>query len=356
MIDMTTLFTNLRETLELRQQKLSEILSPIDLSKILATIKKLKSALLDNKVLNTSLVEKNNSLQIELSFMPEAMREKIRVALFKRDSQRKDPHYLIPDGNGFVFQRANQNDPIVSELQTCSYYKSIGHLLDEADNVMNIIKIQGGTKVDDDQEDQGSDTQGASFAAPSVAPTAQVARSDGEQKGTNKRAPDTMVAQGHKVHSSRAQKMSPTDNINQGSSTAANMANLPALQSVASTARIRKEIRDVAVPARQSSSSVPVTQETTTSAQVMVLVDHTTADIAPQPTAQAVPVTPTSQQLTASVLSAPATHAYLTAPEYPYPPIGRQHLRYDVTYGAKHLWQASGHVFDWWRHVCRTPK
>jgi hypothetical protein len=40
------------------------------------TIKKLKSALLDINVLNTSLVKKNNSLQIELSFMPEEMREK----------------------------------------------------------------------------------------------------------------------------------------------------------------------------------------------------------------------------------------------------------------------------------------
>jgi hypothetical protein len=120
MIDMTTLFTNLRETLEKRQQKVSEILSPTDFSKISETMKKLKSALHIN-VLNTSLVKKNNSLQIELSFMPEEMRERIRGAPFQCENQRKDPHYLIPDGNRFVFQRANPNDPNVSELQTCSY-------------------------------------------------------------------------------------------------------------------------------------------------------------------------------------------------------------------------------------------
>jgi hypothetical protein len=69
--------------------------------------------------------------------MPEEMREKNRGALFKRDGQRTDPHYLIPGGNRFVFQRANPNDQIVSELQTFSYYKSIGHLLNEVDDVMS---------------------------------------------------------------------------------------------------------------------------------------------------------------------------------------------------------------------------
>jgi hypothetical protein len=60
------------------------------------------------------------------------------------------------------------------------------------------------------------------------------------------------------MHSSRAQRTSQTDDINQNGSTATNMANPPALQSVAPTVRIRKDIRDVAAPARQSSSSIPV--------------------------------------------------------------------------------------------------
>jgi hypothetical protein len=99
MVDITTLITNLRETLAKRQQKVSEIVSPIDFSRISETIKKLKSALLEINVLNTLLVKRNNSLQIELSFMPEEMRERVREAPFLRENQRKDPHYLIPDGN-----------------------------------------------------------------------------------------------------------------------------------------------------------------------------------------------------------------------------------------------------------------
>ncbi len=141
MIDMTNLFTSLQETLKQRQQKVSKISTSIDLSKILETIKKLKSALLDINFLNTSLLKKNNSLQIELSFMPKEMRERIRGAPFQRENQRKDPHYLVPDGNRFVFQRANSNDPNVSELQTCSYYHSIGHLLKEADDIQMIFSI-----------------------------------------------------------------------------------------------------------------------------------------------------------------------------------------------------------------------
>jgi hypothetical protein len=50
--------------------------------------------------------------------MPEGMREKIRGAPLKRENQRiVDPHYLVPDGNNFVFQKANPND------------RSVGHLL-----------------------------------------------------------------------------------------------------------------------------------------------------------------------------------------------------------------------------------
>ncbi len=275
--DITTLMTNLRETLENRQQKVSEISTPIDLSKIVTTIKKLKSALLDSNVLNTSLVKTNNSLQIELSFMPEDMRERIRGAPFQRKNQRKDPHYLIPDGNRFVFQRANPNDPNVSELQTCSYYHSIGHLLKEADDIMCIINARN-TQSDVDQEsdhgDQGSNAQGASFFAPPTVPSARVATNDGEQKGANKRAHDTIVTPGHKVHSSRAQRMSQTDNNNQSSSTAATVANVPVLHSIAPKATIREPVQDIAAPARQSSSSIPVAE-----AAMVTQADLTQADL-----------------------------------------------------------------------------
>jgi hypothetical protein len=107
------------------------------------------------------------------------------------------------------------------------------------------------------------------------------------------------------------------------------MAILPALSSAAPAARIRREIRDVAAPARQSSLSNSVAQAAAPTAQSMVLVDHTTAKIALHPTAQTVPVDPTFQQLTASVPSAPATHANLAAPEYHYSTTSRQQSRYD---------------------------
>ncbi len=204
-----------------------------------------------------------------------------------------------------------------------AYYRSIGHLLDEADDVINIIK-NNGTQVDADQNDQGLDTQGASSTAPPIAPSAQIATTDGEQKGVNKRAHGTMVASGHEVHTFRAQSMSQVDNNNQSSSTATSMANRPALSSAAPAARIRREIRDVAAPARQSSSSVSVVQAAAPTAQSMVLVNHMTAESALHPTAPTVPVPSTFQQLTA-----PAPRANLAAPEYHYSTTNRQQSRYD---------------------------
>jgi hypothetical protein len=181
-------------------------------------------------------VKKNNSLVVELSFMPEGMREKIRGAPIKRDNQRTDPHYLVPDGNKFVFQRANLSDPIVAELQTGSHYRSVDHLLQEAEDVMNIIN---GT--------QNDASQGAPSTAPPVAPAAQNATTVGEQRGANKRTRDTMVAPGRNVQ---------TDNNSQSSDAAMNVANATAMLSVVPTARLRKVVRDVAAPARQSSSSI----------------------------------------------------------------------------------------------------
>jgi hypothetical protein len=92
-----------------------------------------------------------------------------------------------------------------------------------------------------------------------------------KRAGTNAPAHDTIVTPGHKVHSTRAQRMSQTDNNNQSSNTAATVANVPLLQSIAPKATIRKPVQDIATPARPSSLSVPVAQATTATAQVMVL-------------------------------------------------------------------------------------
>ncbi len=236
------------------------VLSPIDLPQILGTIKKLKSALIDGNILNTSLVKKNNSLQVELSFMPKEMRD--RITPLMREKQRTDPHYLIPDGNKFVFQRANQGDPNIAGLQTCSYYHSIGNLLKEADDVMRTINLpdtQSGVNQGSDHEDQWPNTLGASSSAPPTSPSAQAATINGEPKGANKRAHDSIVTSGHKIHSTRSQKLSQTDDDNQSSSVAATVANVPRLQSIAPKATVRgKPVQDIATPARTSSLSIPV--------------------------------------------------------------------------------------------------
>jgi hypothetical protein len=83
---------------------------------------------------------------------------------------------------------------------------------------MRTIKLhdtQNDVGQESDHEDQGSSSQGTSFIAPPTAPSAQVATIDGEPKGANKRTHGTIVTSGHKVHATRAQRMSQTDNDNQ---------------------------------------------------------------------------------------------------------------------------------------------
>jgi hypothetical protein len=128
--------------------------------------------------------------------------------------------------------------------------------------IINPRDTQSDVDQENDHGDQGSNAQGASSIAPPIAPSAQVATNDGERKGVNKRAHDAIFTPGHKVHSTRAQRMNQTDNNNQSSSTAATVANLPVLQSIAPKATIRKPVQDVAVPARNSSSSIPVAEAT----------------------------------------------------------------------------------------------
>ena len=107
---------------------------------------------------------------------------------------------------------------------------------------------------------------------------------------------------------------------------------MPDLQSVVPTARdIRtRTIRDVAVPASQSSSSIPVARATTATAPVIHLIDRTAAD-ASHPVAVATPVNPAFPKMpTTSIRSGLAPSAYLAEPEHPFSPLGRQNLRYDV--------------------------
>jgi hypothetical protein len=178
----------------------------------------------------------------------------------------------------------------------------------------------------DDHGDQGSNAQGASFIAPPTAPSAQVVTNDGEQKGGNKRARDTIVTPGHKVHSSRAQRMSQTDNDNQSSS---NAANVPVLQSIAPKATIRKPVQDIAAPAIQSSSSIPVAEATIVTEAESTQTDLFKNIVRKYRSVHGLPLPIFVEPTTAEVLSVPTTNAHQGTPEYSYSTIGRQRSRYD---------------------------
>ncbi len=125
------------------------------------------------------------------------------------ENQRTDPHHLIPDGTKYVFQRADPNDPIISQLQSCSHFSSVNHLLNEVDDIMDILKEldpnQVGTEqaLDMEEDEGGSETQESSSVEPPSSTTHV-----GEQKGVNKRVHDKIVALGHKTHPSQSQRMS----------------------------------------------------------------------------------------------------------------------------------------------------
>jgi hypothetical protein len=147
-------------------------------------------------------------------------------------------------------------------------------------------------------------------------PNVQTAMNNGEQKGAHKRSHDTMIVPGHKVHASR----------NEISSSATNRANMTTLQSVVPTAKDTRTrtIRDVAVPANQSSSSIPVAQATTATARVIHVLDPTAAD-ASRPVALATPVNPAFPKMpTTSIRSGIAPSAYLAEPEHPFSPLIRR--------------------------------
>jgi hypothetical protein len=185
------------------------------------------------------------------------IREQITQAILSHSpyvvTQREHPHCLIADRETkYVFHKSDPNDPMAEELQRGNDFSSIQHLLKEVQDVMNIIrKYDASRSVDEgiDETEQSSN--------------AHTAMNNGEQKGAHKRSHDTMIVPGHKVHSSRTEI----------SSSAANVVNMPDLQSVVPTARDTRTrtIRDVAVPANQSSSSIPVAQATTATAAVIRL-------------------------------------------------------------------------------------
>jgi hypothetical protein len=161
---------SLQESLNQRLEKMSNMLTPIDMTKIMTSMTKLKSALSEVTIRNAQLAIRNNKLIHELSFMPPAMREKIVQAKNGHSrffsEQRTNPHYLVPEKKtGSIFEPADTNDPIVSKLQNCVTVFSVQDVLNEINDVMNFVESMKDV-TDDLFEDQGKTTQDANSIAP----------------------------------------------------------------------------------------------------------------------------------------------------------------------------------------------
>ena len=215
----------LQESLNQRLEKMSNILTPVDMTKIMTSMTKLKSALSEVTIRNAQLVMRNNELIHELSFMPPAMREKIVQAKnghsrFFSD-QRTNPHYLVPEKKTeFIFEPADTNDPIVSKLQNCATVFSVQDLLNEINDVMNFIESMKDV-TDDRFEDQGKTTQDAKGITPPRATNARDITEISFNRNAIKRSHGSIVHNGTRVQSSKVQRMMNShDEINQSSNAA----------------------------------------------------------------------------------------------------------------------------------------
>ena len=215
----------LQESLNQRLEKMSNILTPVDMTKIMTSMTKLKSALSEVTIRNAQLVMRNNELIHELSFMPPVMREKIVQAKnghsrFFSD-QRTNPHYLVPEKKTeFIFEPADTNDPIVSKLQNCATVFSVQELLNEINDVMNFIESMKDV-TDDRFEDQGKTTQDAKGITPPRATNARDITEISFNRNAIKRSHGSIVHNGTRVQSSKVQRMMNShDEINQSSNAA----------------------------------------------------------------------------------------------------------------------------------------
>ena len=213
----------LQESLNQRLMKMSNILTPVDMTKIMTSMTKLKSALSEVTIRNAQLAMRNNELIHELSFMPPAMREKIVQAKNGHSrffsEQRTNPHYLVPEKKTeFIFEPADTNDPIVSKLQNCATVFSVQELLNEINDVMNFIESMKDV-TDDLFEDQGKTTQDAKGITPPRATKARDITEISFNRNAIKRSHDSIVHNGPRVHPSRSHMIT-TEDLNQSSDAA----------------------------------------------------------------------------------------------------------------------------------------
>jgi hypothetical protein len=228
----------LQDALNQRHTTVSEILEPIDKSKIMSTITKLKTALSEISTRNAQLVMRNDLLQFQLSFMPPQIwntigKAKSDKSTYYRD-QRTNPHYLLPEKTTeFYFERADPNDPRVSKMQRMTAVTSVTDLLLEVDATMKYVKENSDVTDNYDHED-GKIAEDA-IDNTNVAPDITYVVPDPERHGpqlldrviqsiasddnVSIRSHNTIVHVGHKVHPSKSQQMiAPTTELPQSSS------------------------------------------------------------------------------------------------------------------------------------------
>ncbi len=229
----------LQDTLNQRHTTVSEILELIDMSKIMATMTKLRSALSEISTRNAQVVMRNHMLQFQLSYMPPKMWNSILRAR-KKDSkyyndQRTNSHYLVPEKDTeFLFEQADPSDLRESKLQRMAAVSSVNDLLHEVDEVMDYIKTHTGVTDNFDYEDREIAEEAISNT--DVAPSRtygvpcpvkhvpqrvdKVIKDIASDDNVTKRSHNAIVHTGHKVHPSKSQRITPTDDLNQSSSAA----------------------------------------------------------------------------------------------------------------------------------------
>ncbi len=148
----------LQETLDQRHVEVTKILEPIDMSKIMSTMTKLKIALSEMSTRNAQLVMRNDQLRLQLSFMPPQMWERICEARENKSlaysDQRTNPKYLVcTRETDFFYDSADPNDPRISRLQRCTAVTSVTSLLNEINVAIEYIKAHSGVENDCSQED-----------------------------------------------------------------------------------------------------------------------------------------------------------------------------------------------------------
>ncbi len=148
----------LQEALNQRHDTVTKILEPIDMSKIMSTMTKLKIALSEISTRNAQLVMRNDQLRFQLSFMPPQIWNQICDARDNKSphyrDQRTNPHHLVSvrDTNYF-FDQADPNDPRISKLQRYTAITPVTDLLNEVDEAIEYVKMHSGVEVDYSHED-----------------------------------------------------------------------------------------------------------------------------------------------------------------------------------------------------------